>query len=364
MDQGSVAPQTLQAWALVRTMLDDMTAMVQADAENETELIEGLQVVSRAAALCVELSIDADPSVPDFIEMNTPSRHIGGPVPDGRYLIAMLDGTRGYRIAGNRGSSAYLGFQVLAGIGLTPRRMATYVSDSDLELDADGSFSLVFAADEPSAAALGGGQWVRIPEDSSAVVVREYVSDPTTERLAELDIELIGPAPLPEPISDEAAAERFTSLAWTIAKLTTLHRTIKPELLEQPNELVSALGAELGAADTTPDNLYMIGTFRLGDGETLQLEIDPPETRFWSVTLENIWHECIDPRRHRSSATGATLTPDADGIVRVSIAAQDPGAGHWLDTGGRHRGFVLLRWLDHPEPPSVTVNVLGGSAGA
>jgi hypothetical protein len=31
--------------------------------------------------------------------------------------------------------------------------------------------------------------------------------------------------------------------------------------------------------------------------------------------------------------------------------------GHWLDTGGRHRGFVVLRWLDNPEPPAVTTSV-------
>ena len=52
-------------------------------------------------------------------------------------------------------------------------------------------------------------------------------------------------------------------MAWTIAKLTTLHRTIRPELLDMPNRLITAEAAELGSADTTPDNLYMMGTFRL-----------------------------------------------------------------------------------------------------
>ena len=85
-------------------------------------------------------------------------------------------------------------------------------------------------------------------------------------------------------------------------KLTTLHRTIKPELLDQPNALVTAEAADLGSADTTPDNLYMIGTFaaRAAD-ESLVLEFIPPDTRYWNVTLENIWHECIEPRRRHSS---------------------------------------------------------------
>ena len=142
-------------------------------------------------------------------------------------------------------------------------------------------------------------------------------------------------------------------MAWTIAKLTTLHRTIKPELLEQPNQLLTAEATDLGDADTTPDNLYMIGTFRLDEGESLVLDIDPPESRYWSVTLENIWHECIDARRRRSSITNAGAVSDGSGKVRIVISAQSDGSANWLDTGGRHRGFMILRWLDNPAPPSV-----------
>lgn len=157
-------------------------------------------------------------------------------------------------------------------------------------------------------------------------------------------------------------AEQFTAMAWTLMKLTTLHRTIKPELLEQPNVLLTAEAADLGSADTTPDNLYMIGTFGLSDDETLLLEITPPDTRYWNVTLENIWHECIEPRRRHSSVTNRGVAPDPDGIVRIGIGANDFGHGHWLDTGGRRRGFVVLRWLDNPAAPHVATSVRKGSA--
>ena len=33
----------------------------------------------------------------------------------------------------------------------------------------------------------------------------------------------------------------------------------------------------------------------------------------------------------------------------IAIGANDFGHGNWLDTGGRHRGFVVFRWLDNPE---------------
>ena len=355
--------QSLEAWALVRQMLDDMVAMVQADAETELELLEGLRVLGRVTGLCAELAFDVDPAAPWFSSMNTQARFVGGPNPDGEYLLAMVDGTRRYRVTGTRGTSAYLGVQVLAGVGLTPRRMAAYVSDRDLEVGPDGRFGFVLAASEPTPEERGGLPWVAMPEDASALVVREYLADRSREVCAELRIEPLdppGPPPLP---TDEGIALQLTTMAWTIAKLATLHRTIKPELLDQPNVLVTAEAAELGGAETTPDNLYMIGTFRLDPGAALVVDLEPPATRYWSITLENIWHECLEPRRRRSSLTNAAAVPGPDGQVRVVVGAAPPEGDlapgtTWLDTGGRHRGFVLLRWLDNPAPPAVTTRVV------
>ena len=49
VDGGSLA---LDGWRLVRQMLDDMTEMVEADAETELELLEGLRVLGRVTARC------------------------------------------------------------------------------------------------------------------------------------------------------------------------------------------------------------------------------------------------------------------------------------------------------------------------
>ena len=98
----------------------------------------------------------------------------------------------------------------------------------------------------------------------------------------------------------------------------------------------------------------MLGTFRLGPEQALALDLPPPATRYWSVTVENIWHECIDARRRRSSITNAAAIAEADGKVRIVVRAQDPGHANWIDTGGRHRGFVTLRWLDNRAPPPVS----------
>ena len=180
-----MGPKTVEAWAFVQKMIGDITNIVAADAENERELLEGLGVISRVTALCSELTVEADPDLPWFFDMCSPTRLIGGPNPDGQYLLAMIRGDRSYRVTGTRGTTAYLGVQVLAGTGMTPRRMAAYVSDTDLTLD-DGRFALVFSATEPSAAELDGALWVQIPEDATSIVVREYIADADAEQAATL----------------------------------------------------------------------------------------------------------------------------------------------------------------------------------
>ncbi|OBH93375.1 DUF1214 domain-containing protein [Mycobacterium sp. E2733] len=347
------APKALAAWQFVQQMLADITKVVTEDAESERELLEGLRLIARVSSLCAQMSVEADAKRPSFFDMCSENRMVGGPNPDGNYYLAMIRGDRSYRITGSRGTSAYLGLQILAGTGLTPRRMAGYVSDVDLTLRA-GQFALVLSANEPSD--LAGAQWVKIPEDASSVVVREYIGDRAREELATLRIEALDSGPL-APLTDGELADQFTAMAWSLMKLATLHRTIKPELLDAPNTLLTAEAANLGAADTTPDNLYMIGTYRLEPNEALVLDIAPPDTRYWNVTLESIWHECLEPRARHSSVTNRGVAPDADGRVRIAVSAKDFGVGHWLDTGGRRRGFVVLRWLDNPSPPDVKVAV-------
>lgn len=349
--------KTSEAWKLFRKMLDDMTEVVESDAENDLEKLEGLRAIGRTATLSLELNLDVDADAPRFYSMATPARFVGGPNPHGEYYLTMLDGRCGYRVRGELGTTTYLGFQVLAGRGLTPRRMATYVSDRDLAASPDGRFSFVLAASKPAEEELDGDPWVEMPDDASALVVREYIPDPDGQRPARLWIEALH-APAPPTTTDEALAEQLASAAFTMAKLMTLHRTVMPELLEKPNRFFSAEADELGSENTTPDNLYMLGSFRLADDQALVVELTPPDTRYWSVTLENVWHECIEPRRRRSSITNAGAIARPDGTVRLVIAGQDPGATNWLDTGGRGRGFITVRWLDNPAAPPVETRVV------
>lgn len=351
-------PQTAEAWKLLLQMLADMATVVEEDATSGLERLEGLRVLGRVTTMALELNLDVDSEQPRFYSMDTPARFVGGPNPDGEYYLTMIDADHAYRVSGRRGSSVYIGFQVLAGKGLNPRRMATNVPDRELSLGPSGSFSIVFASTEPAADVLRGDRWVEIPDDASAIVVREYFADRAAETEAELSIERLAPVTAPAAPTDERLAERYTSAAFTIAKMFTLHRTVKPEMLDHPNAFLTAEGEELGSENTTPDNLYMIGSWKLEAEEALVVELTPPEARFWNFTLANVWHECIEPRRRPSSLTNAHAVRRGDGSVRLVVARENPGVANWIDTGGRARGFMVLRWLDSPAAPPVATRVV------
>lgn len=341
------------AWEGLLGMLRDLGEVVREDARDDRERLEGYRVLGRIVALCGELTLDVDPEVPRFFSMATPMRQVGGPNPEGEYDLCAIQPGRAYRIRGHRGTTTYLGFQVMAGTGLTPRRQARYVSDTQLALDDDGRFELVFAPSDPGT----GRPWIEVPDDASAIVVRQYLADRATEQLATYDIEQVGPVGPVVPLTDEALADQLTAFAWTAFKLMTLHRTILPELRDHPNQLVTAEAAAVGSENTTPDNLYMLGAFDLPPGQALVLDLDPPDTRYWSVTVENGWHECSEPFRTRSTGTHRSFTRRDDGTVRIVVAGEDPGVPNWLDTGGRQHGFLVLRWLDNPAPPAVQAAV-------
>jgi len=336
-------------------MFQDLAQIVRDDARDDRERLEGYRNLARVMALCSELSLDVDPDVPRFFPMTTPMRQVGGPNPDGEYDLCALTPGRSYRITGTRGSVTYLGFQVMAGTGLSPRRQATYVSDSDLRVGPDGTFAFVLGAADPGT----GEHWVQIPEDSSAIVVRQYIADRQAEDVATYSIAQVEPAGRVVELTDEVLAEQLTAFTWTAFKLMTLHRTVLPELRIETNQLITAEAAALGSENTTPDNLYMLGSFDLAPGESLVLDIDPPDTRYWSITLENGWHECLDPFRTRSSGTQAGFSSRDDGTVRVVISADDPGVPNWLDTEGHAAGSVFWRFfLAEARPSPITCTVV------
>lgn len=339
--------KSASAWNDLRGLLDTTLTSLLEEAETEIEALEAYSIVLRTLAVSTSVVFDPHPLRPGFVRMDTPARNVGGDNPDAEYDIAMIDGDYDYLITGKRNSVAYVGFQVLAGKGMVPRRHIAYIKDEDLVLDEQGQFRIILSKTQPTVP----GNWVKIEADACSVIVRQYINSRTHETLAEYDIELLDKnIELPVP-TDEDTAARLVGTAWTMWKLARLHRDI-PHLLEAPNQLFTMSASQAGSADTTPDNTYMLGTFRLAPDEALIIDVEPPRTRYWCIVLENIWHECFDYLHRSVSFTKSHAKLRDDGTARFIIAHRKPegakGPVNWLDAAQRERGFMMFRWLDTP----------------
>ncbi|MCP5066995.1 MAG: DUF1214 domain-containing protein [bacterium] len=293
-------------------------------------------------AMTSEIAADATPERPEFVRMDTGARKIGGDNPDGEYHLATIDGRHDYRITGNRGSVRYFSLNVNAGRGVTERRMAAFLNDRTIDFNEDGGFTLLLGQKRPDAE----GQWVEIPEDATSIMLRQYIADREHEALVSIDIAPLGDGPPLPDSTDATISEALAAASYAFVFLANLHKLVLPEAWERPNEFFTTDSDSLGGAISTPDNLYMIGSFEVSTDEALIIEVEPPDTLYWNLALETHWHESVDYMHRMTSRTLENVTSEGDGKVRFVIAHRDPGVPNWLDPMGNERGFMTFRWLD------------------
>lgn len=331
-----------QAFLDMEVMISNAREMVLADARTEQEANEGMRWLLRVISMSTEVAADTNARQPHFQRMDTAARKIGGDNPDAEYEFAQIDGQYDYRISGNVGTIRYLGFTINGGQGMVPRRQVAYVSDRTLTLDEDGNFTFILSQEKPEVE----GDWVQIPKDASGILVREYIADRENEIRPTLQIEILGEKPPFSPPTDKEIADSIIGTSYAFLKLSTLHKTVLPELLEESNRFIRATPEKLGGAITGADNLYMIGSYQIAEDEALVVEVTPPKVRYWNFTLESRWHEIGDYLHRATSRTLEDVEYEPDGSVQFVISHTNPGHPNWLDTSGHAFGFMTFRWID------------------
>ena len=349
-----------QAFLEMEELISNTRDMVLADARTQQEANEGMRWLLRVISMSTEVAADTNPRQPHFQRMDTLVRKVGGDNPDAEYEFAQIDGQYDYLVSGNVGTVRYLGFTINAGQGMTPRRQIGYVSGQTLTLSENGDFAFILSQKKPELS----GDWIQIPEDASGILVREYIANRELEVLPTLRIEIIGEKPAFAPPSDEEIANSIIGATYAFLKLSTLHRTVLPSLLEEQNSFIRATSENLGGAISGADNLYMLGSYQIAADEAVVVTVDPPNTRYWNFTLENRWHEIGDYLHRPTSRTLENVEYSPDGSVEFLISHEDLGHPNWLDTSGHDFGFMTLRWLDseNQEVPMPIVKVVKAEA--
>ena len=173
----------------------------------------------------------------------------------------------------------------------------------------------------------------KIPDDATSIVVRDYIADPASAIRRSWRSSLLGNGSPAAPLTDDLLADQLTAMGWTIVKMTTLHRTVLPDLVDNPNRLVTSRAQNLGGENTTPT------TCTCSDCSTSS----PDRACNWIYAARNPVLvgragnicECLEPLA-TEFGDEQIVAPGPRRPVRLTIGAQDRDR-FWLDTGGRRR---------------------------
>jgi hypothetical protein len=335
--------ESVQAFDALMATLGEMRGMILADATSEREASEGMRFLLRTLAMSQDVSGDEYPQAPHFARMDTPRRKIGGDNPNAEYDNLAWNGRYDYRITGNRGTLDHLSFTVLLRGDKGRSRAIGYVNERDLEADADGNFTLWLTAKKPAAP----GVWIKTEPGDGSVLVRQYIGDRATEKLATYRVEVVGRKlydPLP-PSTDAEVAHGIRLALSAVNGLGRLHHYVTPNLGQSPNQFRLMNSDDFGADISSIDNLYVIGTYEIEEDEALVVEVERLDVRYWNFAIENPWHESVDYAQRKTSRTHDDVTVDPDGKVRFVVAHARTDHPNYLETAGHRRGFMTFRWV-------------------
>lgn len=386
---------------------------------SDRNLAEGYRYLMGFVHNAVERVFHQDPVRPHFRNALSIVTRSTIDNPDAIYFSTPIDGQKTYRLRGEMGDSRhwrgeaqaptgrkaphYMIFEAswgcLAGDSgnlqeLRPgmKTQTGRIDCSSIRVEADGCFEILFAPERP--AGYDGNfvstlKVVRQPHptkpDTPPERYAEYISgrqifddwareDAVHFEMVQLGAEGTAPAAYS---SDAAAAQlrafgetvrnqiQFWNAFWTIPMGTYGPRPGSiPGVAFPRNDFntINAASAATGGGMST--NLYAGGVGEIGPDEAIIIENRiKKKPNYLGFQLGNLWGESLEYANRCSSRNGFQSQVDADGVIRLVVAHEDPGVKNWLDTTGQPVFFMSPRWAysKTPDPsdwPSISMKVV------
>ncbi|MEM9745214.1 MAG: DUF1214 domain-containing protein [Actinomycetota bacterium] len=348
------SPELAASWDDFVDALRTLGHEAIASAPNDAERSDGLRFLLRQLAYREEQFLEFPSGQPaEFFDAESPTRKVFADCPDTIYRQFSVVPDGEYRITGTRGESPYISFTAYRAAATD--RVVADLHDGELDIADDGTFTLhVGGPPRP-------GNRLDLGDDAAFVIVREYTHDRWNGVTATFELDQIAPRPTPRPDLDAArmsSALGIIGLGLGFVNGATVR--LSEELRRRPNVMNEAAAELVSEMAGTPHNHYQLCYVSLAPGQALELELDPPACRYWSVHLNNWWLESPEYRDGQSVCINdAQAEREADGSVRILVGPDDPGGGNHLDTSGRAETILLARYLlPESELPPITTRLI------
>ena len=330
-------------------------------ADSDLDQAEGYRYLTRLLRIALDMHVEnADTDFPGFYAASHETAKIGADNPDNIYINASIDGSRSYKITGNRGSVPVLSFASKANRYAIDGTMASTgeLDSEDMTFEDDGSFEITASQEKAT------GNWLPLAEDSSMFLLRQTFLDRSTEQPATASIKAIDlPKATPDPLTITSLSEGLDrALSFVEGTAKTFLRWSDQFKEEQYNRLATTQQEMFFRAGGDPTIYYLHGFWKLANDEHLMIKTSVPECSFWNFQCDNVWMESLDYRHHQIHVNKHSARYDEDGSLTIIMGNKDPGYGNWIDTAGHEQGTMLLRWIGAKEHPLPSTQVLKTNA--
>jgi hypothetical protein len=326
----------------------------------DAERAEGVRHVLRMLSMQVEqLFENADPMHPELGWMY-PAK-MGQDNPDGLYQTAPMDLRHSYRLSGNVGSVRYLGMSIMTWtFGTAPIRQLIELDGSDLNVDDNGDFEVVFSPDPPPDGTPVGA-WHQLEPLETRLLLRQFFSDWEAEVPADLHLECLDTTEPPQRLQPADVAGRLAQTSAMASLMASYWTGFGEQHIERGEinrfavPLPDAEGESLGG---TSRQMYEQCMWRVAPGEALLLSFTPPQCHYWEVQIGDRWYQSLDYINRQVTLNDSQAAVDDDGAVRIVISAEDPGVANWLDTCGVADGYITVRFNLADQRPELSLDLV------
>ncbi|MCW2786365.1 MAG: hypothetical protein JWP74_2882 [Marmoricola sp.] len=330
MSEAALAPAS---WSRLVRAIEQMPSLLK-DAPGADQP-EGMRYLLRFLQAGLRICIEAEDTAAPMLTRSIEHRMTWGlDNPDTTYLYSRLAPGRSYRLTGDRGSARHLEVQVNTGH------------------QGDGDFSGWTATWWATGTDLGDQIDLEIPAhpDASFLLIRQYFSDWETERSARLDLQCLEVPLPPQPLTQPDLEGRIDLLIQWLTTGLGCWDALARGFIASVDEGARAWEVQPflppDEASGLKGQAYGMGGWRCQPDEAVILELRPPPSRYWGVSLCDQWWQSIDYAQRQSSLNDSQAVPDDDGTTFTCVIAHDdPGVSNWLDPGGRTEGSLAVRYL-------------------
>jgi len=299
--------------------------------------------------------ISAESDFPTFVPCCGYFQHTGSPNPDTVYRRAAIDGSGTYRITGERGTARQVTIMAFAAPSAAGMANWPPFDVSDIATGRAGRFDVVLSSERPPGHT---GDWWPLDPGMASLWLRTVSDDWGNDREPRIAIMRLDGPPRRERPAREGIAAKLQVLG-AIVEHTIAYGVRHTDELVDEGVVNDVKLIDYGANGGMPLQWYHEGVFDLADGEALLLEATlPPACDYFSFSLTDRMFVTLDWVHAQTSLNRNQATIDDDGVLRVVIAADDPGIRNWMDTTGYRRGVVQCRWMGSELPPAVSVRTV------